>query len=331
MDTRRKLLVLGTGALAAPLAPFAQQRMNRLRRVGVLMGYAESDAEGQSRFAAFKERLQELGWVEGRNVTLDTRWAAPDVNRMPVFAKELVALRPDVITCSSTPAAAALQRETQTIPIVFTIVSDPVGSGFVKSFAKPGGNMTGFVHLVSSLVEKWLQLLKEIAPRVSRVGVMFNPQTAPYADFYLRPVQAAAVRIGVATIPTPVRTESEIEQTIGRLGAEPSSGLIVMPDSYLIGRRKLIVSLAAVNKVPTVYFVSDMATEGGLISYGIEYLDLFRRAAAYVDRILRGAKPAELPVQEPAKFELFINLKAAKALGLTIPQGLLLRAHKVIE
>lgn len=265
------------------------------------------------------------------NAKIDNRWAAADIDRTAAFAKELVALQPDVIMCSSTPVTAALQRETRTIPIVFTIVSDPVGSGFVKTFAKPGGNITGFVHLVSSLVERWLQLLKEIAPRVSRVAVMFNPQTTPYAEYHLRPVQSAAARLGVTTSVAAVRTESDIEQSINKLGAEPGNGLVLMPDSYVIAHRKSIISLAASNRVPAIYFVSDMAIEGGLISYGIEYLDLFKRAAGYVDRILRGEKPAELPVQEPAKFELLINLKTATALGLSIPQGVLLRADKVID
>jgi putative ABC transport system substrate-binding protein len=327
-DTLRALLAFG--AANAPLMTRAQQT-ERVRRIGVLLGWAESDPEAQSRLAAFKEKLAPLGWTEGRSLRIDIRWSAGDVNRASAFAKELVALQPEVILSSTTPVTAALQRETRTIPIVFTAVSDPVGSGFVKTLARPGGNITGFINLESSLMEKWLELLKEIAPRATRIAVMFNPQTAPYAEYYLTPLRAAAPKLGVTTFTAIVRSESDIEQAIIGLGREPGVGLIIMSDSFMFVHRKLIISLAARNKVPAIYYSDNMSAEGGLISYGVDFADLFRRAAPYVDRILRGAMPAELPVQQPAKFELTVNRKTASALGLTIPKSLLLRADRVIE
>jgi len=329
-QVRRRQFLIAAGAFIAAFTVNAQQP-ERTRRIGVLLGWAESDPEGQSRLAAFKEKLAPLGWSEGRNLRIDIRWSAGDVNRASAFAKELVALQPEVILSSTTPVTAALQRETRTIPIVFTAVSDPVGSGFVKTLGHPGGNITGFINLESSLAEKWLQFLKEIAPRVARVAVMFNPRTAPYAEYYLQPLKAAAPKLGVKTFTAAVSSESDIEAAITALGREPGSGLIVMSDSFMFVHRKSIISLAARNNVPAIYYSDNMSAEGGLISYGVDFTDLFRRAAPYVDRILRGAKPAELPVEQPAKFELVINLKTAKALGLTIPQGLLLRVDRVIK
>jgi putative ABC transport system substrate-binding protein len=295
------------------------------------MGYAESDPEAQLRLAAFKEGLAVLGWAEGRNLTIDVRWTAGEVDRAAGYAKELLALKPEAILANTTPVTAALQQETKTIPIVFTAVSDPIGSGFVKSLARPGGNITGFVNLESSLVEKWLQLLKEIAPRMTRMGVIFNPKTAPYVEYYLQPLNAVAARYSVKTVMAPVGSEVDIEKVIAGLGREPGSGLIVMTDSYMTVHRKLIIALTARHKVPAMYYVSSMAAEGGLISYGIDYVDLFRRAAPYVDKILRGAKPADLPVQHPSRFELVINTTTAKALGLAIPQSIQVRADRVIE
>lgn len=334
MNNRREFLVaLGAGALATVAAPLGvrAQQPERARRIGVLMGYAETDSEAQLRLAAFKERLALLGWAEGRNLTIDVRWTAGEVDRDVGFAKELVALKPDVILANTTPVTAALQQETTTIPIVFTAVSDPIGSGFVKSLAHPGGNITGFVNLESSLVEKWLQLLKEIAPRVTHMGVIFNPKTAPYVEYYLQPLKAVAARFGVKTVLAPVGSEVDIEKVIAGLGREPGSGLIVMTDSYMTVHRKSIIALTARYKVPAIYYVGAMADEGGLISYGIDYVDLFRRSAPYVDKILRGAKPADLPVQHPSRFELVINTTTAKALGLTIPQSILARTDRVIQ
>jgi putative ABC transport system substrate-binding protein len=236
-----------------------------------------------------------------------------------------------VVLSSTTPVTAALQRETQTIPIVFTAVADPVGSGFVKTLSQPGGNITGFINLESSLIEKSLELLKEIAPRVARVAVMFNPDTAPYAEYFLRSLKTAAPKLGVKAFTAPVRSESDIQEAIAGLGREPVGGLIVMTDSFMVVHRRSLISLAARYKVPATYFSGYLVADGGLSSYGVDVGDSFPRAASYVDRILRGAKPAELPVQQPTKFELFINLKTAKALGFTIPQSVLLRADKVIE
>ena len=334
MNTRRKLLVaLGAGALSTVAGPsrVCAQQAERTRRIGAFMFYAESDPEAQLRLAAFKEELAVLGWAEGRNLAFDVRWTAGEIDRAAGLAKELVALKPDVILTHTTPATAALQRETTTIPIVFTAVSDPIGSGFVKSLARPGGNITGFVNLESSMVEKWLELLKEIAPRVTRVGVMFNPKTAPYVEYYLQPLNAVAARFGVKTFTTTVGSESDIEKAIAGLGREPGGGLIVMTDAYMTVHRKSIIELTARHKVPAIYFDASKAVEGGLISYGIDFIDLSRRAAPYVDRILRGAKPADLPVQYPSKFELVINATTAKALGLTIPQSILVRADRVIQ
>jgi len=330
MKRREFILALGGAAAAWPLGAGAQQA-ERVRRIGVLMGYAENDPEAQSRIAAFKQELAALGWTEGRNLRIDIRWAAGDVKRAQAFAKELLALQPEVILSNTTPVTAALHRETRTVPLVFVVVSDPVGSGFVVGLARPGGNVTGFINLEASLVEKWLQLLKEIAPRVMRVAVMFNPQTAPYAEYYLRPLEAAAPKVGVKSFTAPVQSEADIAEVIERLGGEPDSGLIAMTDSFMTVHRKLVIDLTTRYKVPSMYFVSNVPSEGGLISYGVDLTDLFRRAAPYVDRILKGEKPADLPVQVPTKFELMVNLKTAKALGLDVPPSILLRADEVIE
>ncbi len=278
-----------------------------------------------------KEGLAALGWRDGRNLKIEVRWSAGDAIRASTFAKELVALKPEVILSNTTPATAAVQREAGSIPVVFTVVSDPVGSGFVKTLARPGGNITGFINLESSLVEKWLQLLKEIAPRVTRVGVMYNPDTAPYAEYYLRPLNAAAPKLGVKAFAVTVRSEADIQKAIAELSREPNGGLVALTDSFLTVHRKAIIELTARHKLPAIYWVGNMAEEGGLLAYGVDYIDLFRRAANYVDKILKGAKPAELPVEQPTKYELVINGRTAKALGLTIPQSLLISAKKVIE
>ncbi|MEK6243394.1 MAG: ABC transporter substrate-binding protein [Pseudomonadota bacterium] len=331
MNRRETLQVLlALGAAIGPLYAGAQQP-GRVRRIGVLIGFAENDPESRLRLAAFKEGLAALGWTEGHNLRIDIRWSAGDVNRASAFAKELVAMNPEVILSSTTPVTAALHRETRTIPIVFTAVSDPIGSGFVETLARPGGNITGFLNFESSLVEKWLQLLKEIAPRVTRAAVMFNPQTAPYADYYLQPLKAAAPKFRVTTFTATVRSESDIEKAISGLGREPGGGLLVMPDSFNFVHRKSIIALTARHKVPAIFYTGVWSEEGGLFSYGVDIADLFRRAAPYVDRILRGAKPAELPVQQPSKFEMVVNRKTAEALGLKIPQSVLLRADRVIE
>ncbi len=327
-QTLRSLMALG---LAASALPARTQAPPGARRVGILMGYAENDPEAQLRLAAFKQRLAALGWVEGRNLTLDLLWTAGDVDRATPFAKQLLALKPDVILSNTTPNTTALQRETSTIPIVFTAVSDPIGSGFVKTLARPGGNITGFINLEASLIEKWLELLKEIAPRVKRVAVMYNPKTAPYADYYLKRFNAVTSKFGVTTIPATVSNAADIEKVITTLARPADGGLIMLTDSFMTVQRKAVIELAARHKVPAIYYVGAMAAEGGLIAYGINYVDMFRNAAPYVDRILRGAKPADLPVQQPILYELVVNLKTAKALGLKVPHSILVRAERVIE
>ncbi|HKN08392.1 MAG TPA: ABC transporter substrate-binding protein, partial [Pseudomonadota bacterium] len=279
----------------------------------------------------FRKRLGERGWTDGRNIRIDYRWSAGSVDRLQLFAKELVELNPDVLVAVTTPPTAALQRETRTIPIVFAIVSDPVGSGFVATLAKPGGNITGFINIESSLSGKWLDLLREIAPRISRVAYMFNPQTAPYARYYLDSFRSGAAALAVEPIEAAVHSTAEIEAAITMLGRQADAGLVVMPDTFLVVNRATIISLAARHHLPTVYPFRFFVTDNGLMSYGCDLADLMRGAATYVDRILLGAKPAELPVQLPTRFELIINLKTAKELGLTVPDKLLALANEVIE
>jgi len=314
-----------------PLAARAQQA-EHMRRIGVLMGYPENDLEGPVFFAAFREGLQKLGWMEGRNIQLDTRWVSPDdAEARQRFAKELVALQPDLILSSVTPTTAALLQHTRTIPIVFATVSDPVGSGFVASLARPGGNVTGFQAMLGSLGGKWLELLKEIAPRVARVAMLFNPASAPYAESFLNPFKAAAPSFAVEPIAASVGDTSELESVIAAQARAQNGGLIVMPDTFTDVHRAEIISLAARFGVPAIYPRRPFTELGGLLSYGIDQLDSYRRAAIYVDRILKGEKPSELPVQAPVKFELAINLKTAKALGLEVPWFLRQRADEVIE
>jgi putative ABC transport system substrate-binding protein len=328
---REFITLLGSAAVAWPIAARAQQP-ERMQRIGVLMGYPESDSEAQTKIIAFRDELQKLGWTEGHNTRIDTRWATPaDAKSMERFAKELVALQPDLILSSTTPTTAALLQQTRTIPIVFATVADPVGSGFVASFSRPGGNVTGFVVFEASLAGKWLELLKEIAPRLNRIAFLFNPATATYAEFYLNPFKAAAASFAVEAIAAPVRDRSELESVVSAHAREPNGGLIVMPDSFTDLHRAEITSLAARYRVPAVYPRRIFTEVGGLLSYGIDQLDNFRLAAAYADRILKGAKPSELPVQAPVKYELVINLTTAKALGLDVPVQLQQRADEVIE
>ena len=331
MRRREFISLLGSAAIAWPLAARAQQP-ERVRRIGVLMGYPENDLEGTAFFAAFREGLDRLGWVEDRNTRFDTRWAtADDAEARQRFAKELVALRPDLILSNNTPTTAALLQQTRAIPIVFATVSDPVGSGFVTSLARPGGNVTGFQTAVGSLAGKWLELLKEIAPSVSRVAFLFSRATASYAEAYLNPFKAAAASLAVEAIAAPVRDISELESVVAAQARAPSGGLIVMPDSFTDVHRAEITSLAARYSLPAVYPRRIFAELGGLLSYGVDQFDNYRRAASYVDRILKGERPSELPVQAPIKFELVINLKAAKALGLDVPVHLQQRADEVID
>jgi putative tryptophan/tyrosine transport system substrate-binding protein len=328
---RRELIALIVGTAAAwPFATGAQQ-LEVVRRIGVLMGFAESDREGQTFVAAFRESLQKLGWVEGRNIRIDYRWTALDKELIQRFAKELVALQPDLILTQSTPATAELLQQTRTIPIVFALVADPIGSGFVMSFPKPGGNITGFVTMEPTVAGKWLDLLKETAPRVARVAMLFNPATAPYAEYWLNPFKAAAASFAVQAIAAPIRGTSELESVIAAQAHEPNGGLIVMPDTFTTEHRSEITSLAARYRLPAVYPYRVFTESGGLLSYGDDLTDNFRRAASYVDRILKGEKPAELPVQAPVKFDLSINLKAAAALGITVSPSMIARADQVLD
>lgn len=321
-------LVLG---LFAPFAAGAQET-GQMRRIGVLMGLAESDPRARARLAAFRNGLQALGWTEGRNIRIDIRWATTsDAPSMQRFAKEIVALQPDVILSHNTPTTTALLQHTRTIPIVFVVVSDPVGSGFVASFPGPGGNVTGFTNIEPTMASKWLELLKEVAPRVARVAFLFNPATAPYAEYYLGPFKVAAASLALEATVAPVRNASELESTIAAQARMPNGGLVVMTDSFLVAHRAQITALAARYRLPAVYPFRDFVEAGGVLSYGNDLLDNFHRAATYADRILKGATPRELPVQAPIKFELVINVTAAKALGLTIPPSLLLRADQVVE
>jgi putative ABC transport system substrate-binding protein len=302
-----------------------------MRRIGVLMGYAESDRQGQANVAAFRMGLQKLGWTEGRNVAIEYRWAAAEADLVQRFAKELVALQPDLILTQNTPITAAVLQQTRTIPIIFANVSDPVGSGFVAGLPRPGGNVTGLIDIDASMAGKWLGLLKEVAPRVARVAFLFNPATAPFAEYYVTPLKAAAASFAVEAIAAPVRDTSELESVVAGHAREPDGGLIVMPEAFMNVHRAEVTSLAAHYRLPAVYPRRFFAEVGGLLSYGNDQSDNFRRAATYADRILHGAKPNELPVEQPTKFELVINLKTAKALGLTVPVHLQQIADEVIE
>jgi putative ABC transport system substrate-binding protein len=331
MIRRREFITLLSGAVTWPLATHAQQA-ERVRRIGVLMPLTADDPLGQARIVALREGLGKLGWIEGRNIRIDARWMTTgDVESMQRFAKELVALQPDLIVTQSTPITATVLQETRTIPIVFALVADPVGSGFVATFAQPGGNVTGFVTMVPSMASKWLELLKEIAPRVARAAFLFNPATATYFEYWLNPFKAAAVSFAVDAIGAPVRDRSELESVIAEQARVPNAGLVVMPDTFTDAHRIEITSLAARYRLPAVYPYRQFTAVGGLLSYGDDLIDNFRRAPKYVDQILKGEKPRELPVQAPVKFELLINLKTAKALGLTVPPALLARADEVIE
>jgi putative ABC transport system substrate-binding protein len=326
---RRKFITLLGGAAAWPLAARAQQG-DRMRRIGVLVGGDENDPAWKRRLSAFTQALGDLGWADGRNVRMDLRWGREDINRIRALAQELVGLQPDIIVTSNTPATVAFQRETRTIPIVFASVGDPVASGIVPRLNQPGGNITGFANWEAPLAGKWLELLSEIAPGLKRTAILFNPDAA-LVSTYMPSFETAARSLKVVLTTAPVHSDVEIETAINALGHEPGGGLVVLPDLFMVAHRAPIISAAARNSVPAVYGLSESARDGGLLSYGADTVDIWRRAATYVDRILRGAKPAELPVQLPTKFEMVVNLKTAKALGLTVPPSIRLRADEVIE
>jgi putative ABC transport system substrate-binding protein len=330
MRRRDFVTLLGGAAVAWPLAAGAQQG-ERVRRIGVLMGGRdENDPVGKTIVSTFTQALADLGWTDRRNVRIDLRWGGSDSNRIRALAQELAGLQPDIIVVTGTPAIAAVQRETRTIPIVFVNGPDPVASGIVARLDRPSGNITGFANLEASLGGKWLELLSEIAPGLKRAAIMFNPDTAP-APAYMPSLEMAARSLKLVPIIAPVHDEAEIETAIIGLGREPGGGLVVMPDAFTIVHRAPIILAAARNKVPAVYALSESVKDGGLLSYGVDQVDTWRRAAPYVDRILRGEKPADLPVQFPVKFEMVVNLKTAKALGLAVPPSIMLRADEVIE
>jgi ABC-type uncharacterized transport system substrate-binding protein len=327
---RREFIALLAGAAAAwPLAARAQQA-ERGRRIGLLMGTTD-DREGQARVTALKQGLQELGWTDGRNIQIETRFGGADADRIRAHAAELVALAPDVLVGHTTAVIRALRQATSSIPIVMAAINDPVDQGFVSSLAHPGGNITGFTFVDFQMVGKWLEMLKEAAPGVTRAALMFNPDTSPYYYLYLRSFEAEPRSVAVDVTAAPVRDTAEVEKTIAKLGREPGGGLIVAPDAFTIVHQHLFIRLAQQHRMPAIYFLRTSVAQGALMSYGPDPYDNFRRSASYVDRILKGAKPADLPVQQPTKFELAINLKTAKALGLQIPDKLLALADEVIE
>jgi putative tryptophan/tyrosine transport system substrate-binding protein len=329
MMRRRKFITLLGGAAAWPLAARAQQP-ERMRRIGVLMGVAD-DREGQARVTALKQGLQELGWTDGRNIQIETRFGGADAGRIRAHAAELVALAPDVIVSNTTPVIRALRQATSSIPIVMAGANEPVEQGFVSSLAHPGGNITGFSFIDFQMVGKWLEMLKEAAPGVARAALMFNPDTVPHYYVYLHSFEAEPRSIAVEVTAAPVRDTAEIERALAKLGREPGGGLIVAPDPFTIVHHQLLIRLAQQHRLPAIYASRTYVAQGALMSYGPDPYDMFQRAASYVDRILKGAKPADLPVQQPTKFELAINLTTAKALGLQIPDKLLALANEVIE
>jgi putative ABC transport system substrate-binding protein len=328
---RREFIALLGGAAAAwPLAAQGQQSDQR-RRIGVLTALAEDDPENQARLAGFRLGLENCGWSEGRNVRIDYRFApAASPDQVQLFAKELVALRPDVIFTHTTPVVTALQRETRAIPIVFAAIADPIGSGFIASLPHPGGNITGVMLYEPSVTGKWLSMLKEIAPQLARAAFVVNPTTAVY-NYYLRAAEPLSRSLGIDLVLTLVANTAEIEHAIEVFASVPNGGLVLPPDVTTTAHRDLIVALAARHHLPAVYAFRPFVTAGGLMSYGVDFADMFRLAASYVDRILRGDNPADLPVQAATKFETIVNLKTAKALGLTVPPGLLVAADEVIE
>jgi putative tryptophan/tyrosine transport system substrate-binding protein len=330
MRRREFITLVGGGAVTWPIVTRAQQP-DRTRLIGVLMGFAESDPSAQSWLAAFRAALAKLGWTEGSNLRIELRWGVVDQDKIRGLAKELVDLRPDLIFGESTPVISALSRETQTIPIVFAVVSNPIASGFAANLAHPGGNITGFTGDNSQQGGKWLELLKEIAPRTERVAVLFNPATGPPLQFFMPAIQAAATSLAVRTSAATVDAKDEIEGVIAAQARDQGGGLIVLPGAFNVINRELISALAARYGVPAIAAFRSFADSGGLMAYGFDFAEEFRQAAGYVDLILKGEKPADLPVQAPVKYELVINLKTAKTLGLTVSSGLLSIADEVIE
>jgi putative ABC transport system substrate-binding protein len=331
MRRRDFITLLGSGAATWPLAAHAQQPGERMPRVAVLRVLAEGDFEGRSWVNALKQGLVKLGWNDGLNVRIDVRAGGDEVNQMQKFAKELVDLHPDVIVAMATPSALAIRRETHTIPTVFTIVTDPIAQGVVDIITRPGNHITGFTTSEPTIGGKWVQVLKEIAPNTTHATVIFNPDTAPYYPLYLSSIEDADASLAMKIIKAPVHSRAEIETAISEVAHEPDGAVISISDTFVTVHRDLIMALAASHRLPAVYPFSFEIKEGGLVSYGVDLSEINRQAASYVDRILKGEKPADLPVQAPTKYELVVNLKTAKALGLAVPPSLLVRADEVIE
>jgi ABC-type uncharacterized transport system substrate-binding protein len=328
---QRREFVQGIAGLAAtwPFAVHAQSE--RVRKIGVLMSTSENDVEGQAHAALLRQGLKDLGWTDGRNVHFDYRWNGGDATRAKINAAELVSQKSDVIIANSTLSLAVVHKETTTIPIVFVVVGDPVGQGFVTSLAHPGGNITGFSAFEFAISSKWLELIKEVAPKVARVAFVFNPEAGPFADKFVQSITPLAHSLGINLIVTPTRDADDIDRALAAVSGEPKGALIVNPDSFTVANRGLIISLAARYRLPAIYAYRFYAAEGGLLSYGHDFNEPWQRAPAYVDKILKGANPADLPIQQPTKFELVINLKTAETLGLSMPPQLLDRADELIE
>jgi len=330
MRRREFIAIIRNAAIAWPLAARAQHP-EQMRRIAFLHATAENDPEVQDRITAFRQGLEMLGWTENRNIRIEYRFAVGDLARIQAHTAELVSSAPEIIVATSTPVLAALKQATGTIPFVFSVVNDPLGQGFVASLARPGGNITGFTFVEFTMVGKWLEMLKEIAPNVRRVALIFNPQTAPYYSVYLREFGEVPATLALELAAAPVRDEAELEAAVAILTRDPAGGLIAAPDPFINTRRGLIMRLAMRHRLPAIYGFRHFVLEGALMSYGPDTADIVRRSASYVDRILKGEKPGDLPVQAPTKYELAINLKTAKALGLTVPPSLLARADEVIE
>jgi putative tryptophan/tyrosine transport system substrate-binding protein len=325
---RRAFLTLLGAAAGWPVVARAQQSAPP-RRLGVLMTGAENEPDGQRRIDAFREGLRALGWVDGQNVTIEHRWGAGDIGRIQQYAEELVALKPDVILANSTPVIAALQKLTKTIPVVCALVNDPVGLGFVASLSRPGGNITGFTFIDPELIGKWMELLRQVAPSINRAELVFNPKTAPFYFNFIQTLGAQRSSVELATITA--SSMDELRAAVKERNRNPGAGLIMGPDPFTIVHIREIAALSQEHRLPAISVYRQFVTDGGLMSYGPDTMDIFRRSASYIDRILKGASPAELPVQQPTKFELIVNLKSAQALGLTVPPALLALADEVIE
>jgi putative ABC transport system substrate-binding protein len=330
MRRREFITLLGGAAIASPRTSRAQHP-DRIRHIGVLMGYSENDLEAKAWITGFVEGLKKLGWTEGSNVRTEYRWTAGNVEQLRSYGAELLGLKPDVILAASTPALAAVSQQTRSVPVVFVNVADPIKQGFVSGLAHPDANVTGFTSLEFSMGSKWIETLKQISPSLTQAALIFNPETAPYFSSFLGPIETAASSFAVKTIITPVHDAADVERAISTFAHELNGGIVVVPSAFTTIHRDLIIEQAARYRLPAVYGFSYYTYSGGLISYGINVRDMYIRAASYVDRILKGAELADLPVQAPTKFELVINLKTAKALGLTVPDKLIALADEVIE